>query len=175
MDDTPATTAQGLLQRKEDIERRLVDLLGDGQNDVSTSIIPVEEDTATTMPTKRVARKSARKTTHNEGKAKQGSTEDNANHPNASNPTTITTTTTTKIPFVPKTDTHWDFVMKEMMWLGADFQGERKRQVSLARKMALRYVPAVERGRDPSLRILFWYHPPLTLLPCYLSLPYSNL
>ena len=148
MDDTPATTAQGLLQRKEDIERRLVDLLGDGQNDVSTSIIPVEEATATTMPTKRVARKSARKTTHNEGKAKQGSAEENnANHPNASNPTTITTTTTTtKITFVPKTDTHWDFVMKEMMWLGADFQGERKRQVSLARKMALRYVPLLREG-----------------------------
>ena len=41
-----------------------------------------------------------------------------------------------EIPFNPKSDTHWDFVMKEMMWLGADFQGERKRQVSLAKKCA---------------------------------------
>lgn len=40
------------------------------------------------------------------------------------------------IPFTPKTDTHWDFVMKEMMWLGADFQAERKRQLSLAKKCA---------------------------------------
>jgi hypothetical protein len=42
----------------------------------------------------------------------------------------------TEIPYTPKTDTHWDFVMKEMMWLGADFQGERKRQLSLAKKCA---------------------------------------
>lgn len=41
-----------------------------------------------------------------------------------------------EIPYAPKTDTHWDFVMKEMMWLGADFQGERKRQHSLAKKCA---------------------------------------
>ena len=45
-------------------------------------------------------------------------------------------TTTEEIPYTPKTDTHWDFVLKEMMWLGADFQGERKRQVSLAKKCA---------------------------------------
>lgn len=43
------------------------------------------------------------------------------------------------IPYSPKTtDTHWDFVMKEMMWLGADFQGERKRQASSAKKLASR-------------------------------------
>ncbi|KAL3920242.1 MAG: hypothetical protein SGILL_003359 [Bacillariaceae sp.] len=40
------------------------------------------------------------------------------------------------IPYLAKTDTHWDFVMKEMMWLGADFQAERKRQFSLAKKCA---------------------------------------
>lgn len=36
----------------------------------------------------------------------------------------------------PKTDTHWDFLMKEMMWLGADFLAERKRQHALAKKQA---------------------------------------
>ena len=36
-----------------------------------------------------------------------------------------------------KTDTHWDFVLKEMMWLAADFQSERKRQVSLGRRVAM--------------------------------------
>ena len=54
---------------------------------------------------------------------------------------TTTTTSSTLIPYTPKTiDTHWDFVMKEMMWLGADFQGERKRQISSAKKLASRYV-----------------------------------
>ena len=143
--DVTTTTAQGLFQRKEDIERRLGDLLGQSDHDVSRTT-PIEEAaaiTTTTSPTKRVARKSARKTTGPDTD-KQGPDNDahHHHHPKASIPTTTTTTTTstTKIPFVPKTDTHWDFVMKEMMWLGADFQGERKRQVSLARKMALRYV-----------------------------------
>ena len=40
------------------------------------------------------------------------------------------------IPYTPKTDTHWDFLMKEMMWLAADFQSERKRQVSTGKKVA---------------------------------------
>ncbi|OEU20173.1 SNF2_N-domain-containing protein, partial [Fragilariopsis cylindrus CCMP1102] len=41
------------------------------------------------------------------------------------------------IPYVPKTDVHWDFVMKEMMWLGADFKSERKRQIAAAKKLAV--------------------------------------
>lgn len=41
------------------------------------------------------------------------------------------------IPYEPKTDVHWDFVMKEMQWLSADFQSERKRQMSLAKKLAM--------------------------------------
>ena len=40
------------------------------------------------------------------------------------------------IPYDPKKDSHWDFVMKEMQWLSVDFQGERKRQTSLAKKQA---------------------------------------
>ena len=40
------------------------------------------------------------------------------------------------IPYAAKTDTHWDFLMKEMKWLGADFTAERKRQSSLAKKIA---------------------------------------
>ena len=41
------------------------------------------------------------------------------------------------IPYNPKVDdTHWDFCMKEMMWLGADFQAERKRQYALGKKCA---------------------------------------
>jgi hypothetical protein len=41
------------------------------------------------------------------------------------------------ITSIPKTDTHWDFVMKELAWLATDFQSERKRQKSLAKKQAL--------------------------------------
>ena len=41
------------------------------------------------------------------------------------------------VPMIEKTsDVHWDFTMKEMMWLATDFQGERKRQISLAKKLA---------------------------------------
>ena len=45
------------------------------------------------------------------------------------------TATVALVPYAPKTDVHWDFVMKELMWLGADFQGERKRQVASAKKL----------------------------------------
>ena len=42
-----------------------------------------------------------------------------------------------QVPVIEKTsDVHWDFTMKEMMWLATDFQAERKRQISLARKLA---------------------------------------
>eukprot|EP00984_Skeletonema_dohrnii_P026780 scaffold16192_cov121-Skeletonema_dohrnii-CCMP3373.AAC.1 len=40
-----------------------------------------------------------------------------------------TTTTTDK-------STHWDFTLKEMLWLSADFQSERKRQISQAKKLS---------------------------------------
>ena len=32
--------------------------------------------------------------------------------------------------------THWDFTLKEMLWLSADFQSERKRQISQAKKLS---------------------------------------
>lgn len=39
------------------------------------------------------------------------------------------------VPVILKTDTHWDFCMKEMMWLAADFQSERKRQLTMGKKL----------------------------------------
>lgn len=36
-----------------------------------------------------------------------------------------------------KTDTHWDFLLKEMQWLAADFQAERKRHAGLSKKLAV--------------------------------------
>ena len=41
------------------------------------------------------------------------------------------------VPYDPKKDVHWDFVMKEMQWLSTDFQSERKRQMSLAKKQSM--------------------------------------
>ncbi|KAL7553485.1 hypothetical protein ACHAWF_016776 [Thalassiosira exigua] len=46
-----------------------------------------------------------------------------------------------------KSDAHWDFLLKEMAWLSADFRSERKRQLSQAKKLgdaALR----MRAGRD---------------------------
>jgi HSA len=41
-----------------------------------------------------------------------------------------------KIPIVKeKTDTHWDFVLKEMQWLATDFASERKRHAAGRRKL----------------------------------------
>ena len=66
-----------------------------------------------------------------------------ANNNNESTPLLIPT----RVPTIPKTDTHWDFVMKELAWLATDFQSERKRQTSLAKKQAL----SVQLGQTISL------------------------
>ena len=39
------------------------------------------------------------------------------------------------VPYADKTDTHTDFLLKEMQWLSADFASERKRHHSLRRKL----------------------------------------
>ena len=33
-------------------------------------------------------------------------------------------------------DVHWDYVLKELMWLLADFASERKRQISQAKRLS---------------------------------------
>jgi hypothetical protein len=70
-----------------------------------------------------------------------------------SNPTdTSTTKSTTVLPtlVIPKLrmirgqqqqvegsdDVHWDYVLKELMWLSADFASERKRQISQAKRLS---------------------------------------
>ena len=45
-------------------------------------------------------------------------------------------TKTHQHPTSQKSDTHWDFTLKEMAWLSADFQSERKRQISQAKKLS---------------------------------------
>ena len=42
----------------------------------------------------------------------------------------------TKIPFNIKTDVQWDYLLAEMKWLSTDFQSERKRHKSLAKKQS---------------------------------------
>jgi len=94
---------------------------------------------------------------------------DNSNSSNTtsiSNPTTNTSSTTTiptdppkpkpkPIPYTPKTtDTQWDYLLKEMQWLSADFQSERKRQVSLAKKQSYsidKYHSTIEKRRIKSI------------------------
>ena len=39
-------------------------------------------------------------------------------------------------PIVPKKDTHFDFLLKEMMWLSSDFQQERQRHRISGRKLS---------------------------------------
>ena len=33
-------------------------------------------------------------------------------------------------------DVHWDYVLKELMWLSADLASERKRQISQAKRLS---------------------------------------
>ena len=43
----------------------------------------------------------------------------------------------TKVIRCDRSDTHWDFLLKEMKWLAADFQAERKRHLGFAKKLAV--------------------------------------
>lgn len=43
---------------------------------------------------------------------------------------------TIKIPYVEKADTHFDYLLKEMQWLAADFIAERKRHQAARRKIS---------------------------------------
>ena len=51
---------------------------------------------------------------------------------------TVTTTThPAKVMRCDRSDTHWDFLLKEMKWLAADFQVERKRHLGFSKKMSV--------------------------------------
>ena len=85
-------------------------------------------------------------------------------HPEPVNSNTVASTTepTTQgstsaippIPYAPKIDVHWDFVMKELMWLGTDFQSERKRQIASARKLGASIIKFHENKEKRRLRQL---------------------
>ena len=127
-----ATTIEKLLNRQTEIERRLDEI-----NIVDASISPATTTTMTTnVPStvpSTVPSRGTRRTIHANAKPMETTSAD-----------VVTPKMSTLIPYTPKTtDTHWDFVMKEMMWLGADFQGERKRQMSSAKKLASRYVERI--------------------------------
>ena len=52
------------------------------------------------------------------------------------------------VPFIiAKTDTHWDYLLKEMQWLAADFSGERKRHRAASKKLSSANPTARRRRR----------------------------
>ncbi len=66
-----------------------------------------------------------------------------AKRTNSNNKTTTTTATASQtesssdvVMTVEKTDTHWDYLIKEMQWLAADFTAERKRHKAGRKKIA---------------------------------------
>jgi hypothetical protein len=123
-----AAIVEGLVGRKSEIDARLEEL---GVNE--TPII-LSAEKASAAATKR-GRRSAKAAELGGGDSQ------------STDPASSAAAAASLIPYTPKADTHWDFVMKEMMWLGADFQGERKRQHGLAKKLANRYVlKRTERG-----------------------------
>ena len=107
-----------LLNRKEEIQNRL-------------KVVAVEKPTIASSNNS--SAKAKRRT------SKQSSKSDNKNN-GGENQTTSQNDTEKDLPpikVIEKTiDVHWDFTMKEMMWLATDFQAERKRQISLAKKIA---------------------------------------
>lgn len=145
-----ATTIEKHLNRQTEIERRLDEI-----NIVDTLTSPAMTTTTTTMMMtttvpSTVPSRGTRRTIHANAKPMETTSAD-----------VVTPKISTLIPYTPKTtDTHWDFVMKEMMWLGADFQGERKRQMSSAKKLASRYVERIwcndsTVGNDSKISTLF--------------------
>jgi HSA len=50
-------------------------------------------------------------------------------------PTTTVSESTSAIPYKAKTDTHFDYLLKEMQWLSTDFGSERKRHDASRRKI----------------------------------------
>ena len=80
--------------------------------------------------------------------------------PRSKSPAPVETTSsvvvekTPLVPYAPKIDVHWDFVMKELMWLGADFSGERKRQIASAKKLGASIIKFHENKEKRRLKQL---------------------
>ena len=124
-----------LLNRQEMIQKRLEELRIDGDDDY----IADEGDDATMS-----VRKGSRK--------RKGPTQS----PASSSPSSFNPSPPPPIPRPPPhPDVHWDYLLKEMLWLSTDFASERKRQLSMARRLsnsAVRYVRDSERRRHKLLR-----------------------
>ena len=88
------------------------------------------------------------------GGKSQGITGEPDNITSTSKEALAESTKTALVPYTPKIDVHWDFVMKELMWLGADFQGERKRQVGSARRLGASIIKFHENKEKRRLRQL---------------------
>lgn len=125
---------QELINRKQIIQNRLKEL------DVNIGLRPVTKQEQSQRQQIRLETEE----THQQ----IGEKDKNANNSSISGGTTSTKSldhtanlasilvATSPQPALQKSDTHWDYTLKEMMWLSADFQSERKRQMSQAKKLA---------------------------------------
>ncbi|CAB9516050.1 PHOTOPERIOD-INDEPENDENT EARLY FLOWERING 1 [Seminavis robusta] len=117
-DAVAALPYQDLLDRQETIQERLQVI----------AVVPIKakKPTAANSNTHPKSPASSRSRSAKRKKTVKDDTEEQQPPPNDN-----------QVPLLEKTtDVHWDFTMKEMMWLATDFQGERKRQMSLAKKIA---------------------------------------
>ena len=123
----PHLTHQELSDRKKEIQGRLKEL------DIKNKPAPANQ--------KSHQQQHQKKLQNDEMNYKNATTSDTTNNDKSASTTleqSISTLfpPTSPHPILPKTDTHWDYTLKEMMWLSADFQAERKRQLSQAKKLA---------------------------------------
>ena len=67
----------------------------------------------------------------------------------------------TLIPYTAKKDVHWDFVLKEMIWLANDFQREKKRHIDKGKTISKdikKYHGSIKLVIDIYYIVLFYYH-----------------
>ena len=131
-DSVAAIPYADLVARKEDIQARL-QVIG---------IEPIQTKKPTAASTGSSSNNNAsghakKKSRSNKQSPSKISNNNNNNNNSSSDPILRVSIDQPQVPMIEKTsDVHWDFTMKEMMWLATDFQAERKRQMSLAKKLA---------------------------------------
>ena len=124
-----------LLDRREEIKKRL--------KEISLEDIVNETINSPTAGGSKSRKRSNKKiSTADDGNSPTTAASSSSNTqpqspPSSSSPLATTTPSTQVVSYIPKSiDTHQDFLMKEMLWLSADFQAERKRQISKAKKIS---------------------------------------
>ena len=153
----PQTTTAGsmsyaeLLERQAVLQERLGHLTATSTAAVTATTVADEDDTAaaaaaattaatTTRRRRTTTRGSSRQPTRSAAAAAAAAAEAMADTTETSTTTTPTTAARSVpvvvVPTIKKTDTHRDFVLKELQWLAADFTAERQRHTAASRKLA---------------------------------------